>query len=95
MKIHSATSDAGSVRIRISGPLSHDHLADLEKLIEAATTAGIRLLLDLQRVTVVDQSAVRYLAQGEGSKFELVSCPTFIRQWVQQENEAMSEHLAA
>lgn len=63
------------VRICLSGRVSDGQLAYLDELIRIASDSRCTVLLDLEQVTVLDLLAVRYLAEGEGTKFEFSCCP--------------------
>lgn len=75
------------VRIYLSGRVSHGRLAYLDELIGIASDSRLKVLLDLEQVTVLDLPAVRYLAEGEGTKFKFTCCPRAIRQWIRREQK--------
>ncbi len=76
-----------SVRIRLSGRVSEGQLSYMDELIQYAKDSGLMVFLDLEQVTVLDLSAVRYMADGEGTKFEFSCCPVAIRQWILREKK--------
>jgi len=45
-------------------------------------------VLDLKEVKLVDQDAVRFLAQSEAEGTRLRNCSAFIREWILQERRA-------
>lgn len=75
------------VRIYLSGRVSHGQLAYLDDLIGLASDFRLKVLLDMEQVTVLDLPAVRYLAEGEGTKFKFTCCPPAIQEWIQREQE--------
>lgn len=75
------------VRIYLSGRVSHGQLAYLDELIGIASDSRLKVLLDMEQVTVLDLPAVRYLAEGEGTKFKFTCCPPAIQEWIQREQE--------
>jgi hypothetical protein len=75
------------VRIYLSGRVSHGRLAYLDELIGIASDSRLKVLLDMEQVTVLDLPAVRYLAEGEGTKFKFTCCPPAIQEWIQREQE--------
>ncbi|HJS97808.1 MAG TPA: hypothetical protein VJ756_01865 [Terriglobales bacterium] len=75
------------VRIYLSGRVSSGQLTYLDELIRIASDSRLKVLLDVEQVTVLDLPAVRYLAEGEGTKFKFTCCPRAIRQWIQREQK--------
>jgi len=70
--------------LRLIGRLEGDELNELEDVL--ASEAAIRgLILDLADVRLVDQDAVRFLADCEARGAELQSCPAYIREWIAAE----------
>jgi hypothetical protein len=78
---------APSVTIRVSGSLSQGHLAYLDQLVDSAIDCGLWPLLDVSYLEELDHDALGYLMGGEGRQFGIVSCPNFIREWMQHEKE--------
>lgn len=75
------------LRVCLSGRVLHSQLPYVDELIRIAGDTRCAVLLDLEQVSVLDLAAVRYLAEGEGKKFEFSCCPRAIRQWIQREQE--------
>jgi hypothetical protein len=75
------------VRICLSGRVSHDQLPYLDELIRIASDSRLTVLFDIEQVTVLDLQVVRYLAEGEGTKFEFSCCPRAIGQWIRREQK--------
>lgn len=70
----------------LSGELDADHSVQLRDLIEAEAPNRIRL--DLKDVTLVDRTAVRFLARVDAAGIALINCPDYIRRWVAAEKES-------
>lgn len=67
----------------LSGEMDEAHAAALRALIEREATN--RVVLDLQEVTLVERSALRYLVQAEREGATLVNCPEYVRSWMATE----------
>jgi hypothetical protein len=46
---------------------------------------AIRIILDLDEVTLVDVEVVRFLSDCEDGDIVLVHCPLFVREWIIRE----------
>ena len=79
-----------SVTIRVSGKLFQGHLAYLEQLIQTATDCQLWALLDVAELAEVDHAAVRFLMDGEGRDFGIVSCPSHIRERMDHEKRRVA-----
>jgi hypothetical protein len=80
-------STSPTVTIRVSGRLSEGHLSYLDQLVVSAIDCVLWPLLDLASLEELDHFALMYLIDGEGRHFGMVSCPNFIREWMQHEKE--------
>lgn len=76
-----------AVTIRVSGRLAQGHLTYLDQLVTSAIDCALWPLLDLSHLEELDQVALMYLVNGEGRRFGIVACPSFIREWMQHEQE--------
>ena len=74
-----------TVTIRVAGSLSQGHLSYLDQLVASAIECALWPLLDLASLEELDRVALLYLVGGEGREFGIVSCPDFVRDWMQQE----------
>jgi len=81
------TSPANHVTIRVSGKLYQGHLAYLDQLVRSAVECRLWPLLSLSRLEELDHEALRYLIEGEDRRFGIISCPNFIREWMDHERE--------
>jgi hypothetical protein len=78
---------APHVTIRVSGKLFQGHLAYLDQLVESANECQLWPVLSLSQLDELDRAALFYLIDGENSRFGLISCPAFIRDWMDHERE--------
>jgi hypothetical protein len=76
-----------TITIRVAGSLSQGHLSYLDQLVASAIECALWPQLDLEKLEELDQVALMYLVGGEGSEFGIVSCPDFIRDWMQHEKQ--------
>jgi hypothetical protein len=75
------------VTIRVSGKLFQGHIAYLEQLVQSATDCCLWPMLSLSNLEELDRAALFYLINGESYRFSLISCPSFIREWMDYERE--------
>jgi len=78
---------APNITIRVSGKLFQGHLAYLDQLVQSATECQLWPLLNLAQLEELDRAALFYLIDGQGHQFGIISCPTFIRDWMDHERE--------
>ncbi|MGC2448845.1 MAG: hypothetical protein WA477_14460 [Candidatus Sulfotelmatobacter sp.] len=78
---------APHVTIRVSGKLFQGHLGYLDQLVQSAAECRLWPLLSLSSLEEIDRQALFYLMDGEGREFGIVSCPDFIREWMEHERE--------
>lgn len=76
-----------TVTIRVSGKLFQGHLPYLDQLVESAAECHLWPLLGLSDLKELDRAAILYLLRGERSRFALVSCPKFVREWMDHEQQ--------
>jgi hypothetical protein len=76
-----------SVTIRVAGKLFHGHLSYLDQLVQSAADCQLWPLLNLAALEELDRAALFYLIRGEDYAFRIVSCPGFIREWMEHEKE--------
>lgn len=91
MSTHGASPRAlPNVTIRVSGKLFQGHLSYLDQLIQSAADCHLWPLLSLAYLEELDSAALFYLMRGESRDFGLVSCPNFIREWMEHEKERIA-----
>jgi len=73
------------VTIRVSGKLFQGHLAYLDQLVQSASECKLWPLLSLASLEELDREALSYLIEGENRDFGIISCPNFIREWMEHE----------
>ena len=73
------------VTIRVSGKLFRGHVEYLDELVRSATECKLWPLLSLAALEELDRSALFYLIDGENREFGIISCPGFIRDWMDHE----------
>ena len=69
---------SGSV---LSGRIESEAVSELQSLL-GREAAGIRLLLDLGEVQLVDAEAVEFFARCEDAGIKLRNCPAYVREWI-------------
>jgi hypothetical protein len=75
------------VTIRVSGKLFQGHLAYLEQLVQSAIDCSLYPLLSLSNLEELDRKALLYLIGGENQRFGIISCPSFVREWMNHEKQ--------
>ena len=83
-KILRATKNE-SVILTLIGRIDGETLAELKRVI--GLERDQKLILDLQDVTLVDQSAIRFLVRCEAENATLENCPAYIREWIAAEKQ--------
>jgi hypothetical protein len=76
---------APHVTIRVSGKLFRGHLDYLDQLVQSAAECRLWPLLSLAQLEELDREALFYLLEGEDRRFGIVSCPHFVRDWMEHE----------
>lgn len=75
------------VTIRVSGKLFQGHLDYLDQLVQSAAECHLWPLLSLAHLEELDRAALFYLLDGENRAFSIISCPNFIREWIDYEQD--------
>ena len=73
-----------SVILTVIGRIEGETLEELKRLL-GSEASGHNLVLDMKDVTLVDQSAIRFLARCEADSVTLENCPAYIRNWIAAE----------
>ena len=79
---------APQITISVSGKLFEGHLAYVEQLVQSAGECHLWPLLNLSQLEELDVAAFTYLSEGEDRDFGIVSCPSFVREWIDRERGA-------
>ena len=74
--------DTWSTTIRLIGRIRLEHLPELR---EQLASAGPKVKLDLDEVTLVDVEVVRFLRVCEAEGAEVLRCSPYIREWMLRE----------
>lgn len=80
-------SASPNVKIRVSGKLFRGHLEYLDELVRSATDCRLWPLISLSALEELDRTALLYLMDGENRQFGIISCPEFIREWMDHEKQ--------
>ena len=75
------------VTIRVSGKLFQGHLEYLDQLVRSAIECHLWPLLNLSQLEELDRGALFYLINGENREFGIISCPNFLREWMEHEKQ--------
>jgi len=78
---------AAHITIRVSGKLFQGHLEALDQLVQSAADCHLWPLLSLSHLEELDRTALSYLIDGEDRRFGIISCPDFIRDWMENERQ--------
>ena len=70
--------------LTLIGRIEGENLAELKRVM-GSEASGHNLVLDMKDVTLVDQSAIRFLARCEADSVTLENCPAYIRDWIAAE----------
>ena len=73
-----------SVILTLIGRIEGENLEELKRLL-GSEASGHNLVLDMNDVTLVDQSAILFLARCEADSVTLENCPAYIRDWIAAE----------
>ncbi len=76
---------AAHITIRVSGKLFQGHLEALDQLVQSAADCHLWPMLSLSYLEELDRHALRYLIDGEDRRFGILSCPSFVREWMDRE----------
>jgi hypothetical protein len=74
-----------TITIRVAGKLFQGHLSYLDQLVQSAAECRLWPLLILSDLRELDRAAILYLLRGERDRFAIVSCPNFVREWMDRE----------
>jgi hypothetical protein len=84
----------GKVVYILSGRMDTKQAGGLDKLF-SGESEGIRIIVDLKDLTLVDRDAVRFLERCEAGGVTLENSPAYIRLWIDRERshaKLRSEH---
>jgi hypothetical protein len=75
-------SDGHTTSLRLSGRIQSAHIGNIRAQMG---DDSVRILLDLDEVTLVDVEVVRFLIDCENGGIVLVHCPPYVREWILRE----------
>ena len=78
------------VVFKLTGRIQAEDLPGLLALLRSESP-GHPTVMDLTGVKLVDRDAVLFLAFSEATRTTLRNCSAYIREWINQERNAMSE----
>jgi len=81
-----------SVVFILSGRIEGETLAELSRVI-GLEARDHNLVLDMKDITLVDQSAIQFLARCEAENVTLENCPAYIREWIRAEKQRDSRRM--
>ena len=81
LRIEGASDEHGTT-IRLIGRMQAEHLDELKVQIKQG---GSRIALDLEEVRLVDVEVIRFLGACQAAGIQLVHCPPYISEWINQE----------
>jgi len=85
LKIEKTAETAGRVTFFLSGRISDDQVAELERIVRESRQEGREVVLDLEGVGIVDRRAVRFFLEGEGARAKLLHTPVYVAEWLRTE----------
>jgi ABC-type transporter Mla MlaB component len=71
--------------LRLSGQLTEEYLAELERLLRQARDISSSVHLDLSNVTLVDRAGMLFLLSARGANVTVEHCPSYVSRWIEQE----------
>jgi anti-anti-sigma regulatory factor len=77
-------SDVAGTKIRLIGRMQAEHLAELEKQIREG---GLKIVIDMEELDLVDVQVVRFLGACEAQGITLINCSPYIRDWIGKERD--------
>ena len=75
-------SDGHTMTLRLSGRIQSAHIGNIR---DQMNDDSVRIVLDLDEVTLVDVEVVRFLSDCENEGIVLVHCPLYVREWILRE----------
>jgi len=82
LKITTTQDENNSVTLHLTGQLTGEYVAELQKALNAGKSQ--KIALDLSSVTFVDREAMMFLC-GVKSRISIESIPSYVVRWIEQE----------
>ena len=70
----------------LTGRIEGQAVDELTRLL-SLHPASRAVVLDLKDVRLVDRAVMRFLARSEADGVRLESCPAYVREWMEREND--------
>jgi anti-anti-sigma regulatory factor len=86
-----SSDQSDSLTLAISGNVNEEALPEIALLIDHGRRDHEKVILDLSEVTLLDQAAAQFFADQFEGGMRLVNCPVYIRRWIAQDANMMSE----
>ena len=83
------SAESEEVVFKLTGRIRVEDVPELQALLRCEPRE-CRIVLDMEQVKLVDRDAVLFLALKEAFGIRLRNCSAYIRQWIDQEIDAMS-----
>jgi len=80
----STLRESGRVVFTLSGRIEAEDVKDLRQLLDLETAGQQHLVLDLRDVTLVNEGAVKFLADCQTDSIKRENCPAYIREWIER-----------
>jgi ABC-type transporter Mla MlaB component len=74
------------IALRLSGRIRADDIPALQEQLKQFDGA---LIYELSEIQLVDESAVRFLAECESNGIILRHCAPYIREWIRRQNDLL------
>jgi hypothetical protein len=75
-------SDGQTTALQLSGRIQSANIGDIQAQMD---DEHVRILMDLDEVTLADVDVVRFLSECEDRDIVLVHCPPYVREWILRE----------
>jgi hypothetical protein len=85
LKITPTRENETSFKIRLSGQLTQEYIAEVERLLAGEPSANQNLSIDLANVTFVDREAMMFLCSAKSRNIAIENCPSYVIRWIKQE----------
>ena len=89
LKITTTQDENNSVTLHLTGQLTGEYVAELQKALNAGKSQ--KIALDLSSVTFVDREAMMFLC-GVKSRISIESIPSYVVRWIEQEFRCRASH---
>jgi ABC-type transporter Mla MlaB component len=85
LKITSLQDGEKSLKIRLSGQLTEEYVAEIDCLLRQKPAGLSTVSLDLADVTFVDRGGMLFLCSAKARNVVIENCPSYVNRWIDQE----------